>query len=169
MKRQLTALYAGQEELSPHVASSVMDTVAREIRGRQAGVVVCGNWLDDADQWFRSLFLPRWVPTLAAALLVIQFGLLFWITIPPTPSDQITTRSLGSPTAKFKILFQDGATMDQVRTLLNDIHGRIIDGPDAEHRYVIEVISDNSAAGARALEVLRDRKDSVQTAEAIAP
>ena len=33
---------------------------------------------EELEQWFRNLFAPRWIPALAATLLVGQLGLLLW-------------------------------------------------------------------------------------------
>jgi hypothetical protein len=169
VKSQLTALYKAQPEPSPRLARSVMARVAQEPSALGTAATQSGHWLDRVDQWFRSLFLPQWVPTLAAVILVAQFGLLFWMMMPPIPSDEITTRSLGSPTAKFKVLFQEQVTEYQIRTLLSTVRGRIIDGPNPERIYVIEVIATDPAVGVKTLETLRARTDVVHTAEALTP
>jgi anti-sigma factor RsiW len=169
MKSELSAVYKVHREPSPRLIRSVLAKVAREASARRGAPAETGSWLDRLDQWFRSLFLPQWVPTLAAVILLTQLGLLLWVTMPPMPSDQITTRSLGSPTATFKVTFQEQATEGQIRALLSTVHGRVIDGPNPEHVYVIEVIAGDPAVNVKTLETLRARTDVVHSAETIAP
>jgi Putative zinc-finger len=169
MLSALPAAFAAQPEPSPRIARLVLAKVAQEATARQNVSAEAGSWLNRLDGWFRSLFLPQWVPTLTAVSLVALLGLLLWATMPPMLSEQITTRSLGSPNAIFKVRFQEQATEGQIRALLNSVRGRVIDGPTADGSYLIEVLASDTAAADKKLETVRGRTDVIQRADAIMP
>lgn len=168
MKRELTAACASQPEPSPRIAQSVLAKVAQEASARHKVSTETGSWLDGVDDWFRSLFMPQWIPTLTAVLFAAQVGLLLWVTM-PTQQGQITTRSIGSPTATFKVSFREQATEGQIHALLDSIRGRLIDGPTADGSYVIDVLAADRAEAGKKLEALRRRTDVIQRADAITP
>ena len=165
MRSALTAAYSAQPEPSTGIARSVLATVAQEASTRRNAPAQTRSWPDGLDRWFRSLFMPQWIPTLAAVVLVVQLGLLVWVTI-PAQREKVTTRSLSSPTVTFKVTFREQATEGQIRALLNTVGGRIIDGPNPEHAYFIEVIAGDRAVS---VEMLHARGDVVRSAEAVSP
>ncbi len=73
MMRSVQAVYREQPEPSTRLARSVMARVAAEPRARENQQM---PWSAVIDGWFRSFFMPRWVPTLAAVLLIAQMSLL---------------------------------------------------------------------------------------------
>lgn len=161
----LTTIYAGQPGPSPKTARSVFDAVAQDASPRRGTRASREPLMDRIDQWFRSLLLPRWVPTLAATILVAQIGLLVWTTMPSTHPDQVTTRSLGQPTARLNVFFHAAATEEQIRSLLQSIHGRIVDGPDPEGLYKIDVFAVDTETGRRKRDQLREQSKIVRSAE----
>lgn len=169
IKRELKAIYGAQAEAPPSLARSVMARVSAERTVKEDRRHEGMSSLRGIDQWFRSLFLPQWIPTVAAMLIVIQAGLLMWVTFPSTRQDQILSRSVGSPVIKFRVVFKGESTEAQTRELLTLIRGRVIDGPDASHAYTIEVLGDDPTIGMKALETLRTRNDLIRTAEIMAP
>lgn len=168
MKRELTAAYAAQPEPSPQLARSVFAKVAQEVTARRRAARESGSWLDEVEGWFRSLFMPQWVPALAVLALAAQLGLLLWVTM-PAQQEQITTRSIGRATATFKILFREQATEAEIRALLLQFHGRIVNGPSSEQAYLIEVVTGDPSLTVKALEALRARTDIIRTVEIHAP
>lgn len=166
IKHELTAVYRVHPEPSDRLARSVLANVAQEASTRRHAPAETRSRLDGLDRWIRSLLMPQWVPTLVAVVLVAQLGLLLWVTM-PSQQGQVTTRSLSSATVTFKIIFQEQATEGQIRALLNTIRGRVIDGPNPEQAYFIEVITGDPSGNVKALETLRERADVVYSAEAI--
>jgi hypothetical protein len=169
LRREILEAYATQPGPSPTLAGAVFSKVAAEARlaARREGRGDRG--LAGLDRWFRSLFDVPWVPSLAAALLVVQFGLLLWVTT-PVEQESVRTRSIDSPTAQFAVRFHDQVTEAQIRELVERIHGRIIDGPTAQGSYVLEVrAAADPATSRQILDLLRAQHRIVAHAEATAP
>lgn len=169
MKRQLRETYEAQSSPSTRLARSVMAQVAADTRATRERVPTPSSWLHGMDQWFRSLFQPQWVPTLATALLITQMGLLLWVGLPPTEPEQVSRRSLGMQTATIAVTFQSSATEGQIRALLQQVQGRITQGPTAEGLYTIEVPSTDASTTQRKADLLRARTDIVRTADPLRP
>jgi hypothetical protein len=170
LKRDLATFYAAQLGPSSHVARRIFDTVARKASTRGIGQTGQRSWLERMDQWFRSFFLPRWVPTLAATLLLTQIGLVLWLSMPATkPEEEISSRSLGIQTARLSVAFQSGATEEHIRFLLQLVRGRIIDGPTTDGTYIIEVLAEDQSMVQKKLEMLRERSDIVRSADPVKP
>lgn len=169
LKRQLTTAYQVQSAPSARLAGKVMAQVAAEARLVGDRTAEPSSWLHGMDQWFRSLFLPRWVPTLAAAFLIVQTGLLLWVGLPPTEPERVSTRSLGMQTAAITVTFQPSATEEQIRTLLQQVRGRITQGPIADGLYTIEVLSTDASTIQRKADLLRARTDIVRSADPVKP
>lgn len=169
LETSLIAAYRSQPEPSARLAQSVMAKVAAERLAGRNKQSESSSWLTDIDRWFRSLFLPQWVPTLAVLLLVAQMGLLLWVGLPPVDRGEVSTRSLSMQTAKFAVTFQASSTEEQIRSLLQNVHGRVIDGPTAEGLYTIEVPSADGSTTQKKLDVLKERSDIVRSADILKP
>jgi anti-sigma factor RsiW len=168
LRREIHEAYATQPGPSPALAGTVFSKVAAEtLAARKESRSDRG--LAGFDRWFRSLFDVPWVPSLAAVLLVMQFGLLLWMTT-PVEQESVSTRSIDSPAARFAVRFQNQATEAQIRDLVERVHGRIIDGPTAQGAYVLEVKAATDPATSRQiLDLLRAQSRVVSHAEAAAP
>ncbi len=123
------------------------------------------------EQWFRSLFAPRWVPALAATLLVGQMILLLWSAgqQTPLPPSAVSTRAIPPPSTKVQILFQETATETQIRRVVQGLQGRIVDGPNADGRYTIEVAPSVADQVDTKLQTLRQQSKIIRRAERLAP
>ena len=165
LKADLTKLYAAQPGPSPKTVRLVLDAAAYDAAARRTNSISDGSWMDRVDQWLRSLFTPRWVPTLAATILIAQVGLLLWTTMPATQPRQVTTRSLDMQTARIHVVFQEAATEEQIRLLLQTVRGRIVDGPNANGLYIIEVLAAGAETSREKLDQLRARIDVVRSAD----
>ncbi|MBA5865979.1 MAG: hypothetical protein GDA67_04685 [Nitrospira sp. CR1.3] len=168
LKHDLAMVYGAAPSPSPQLARSVLQKVAVETSLRRSADLQGGHRLAAVDQWLRSLFLPQWVPTLAAIMLVVQFGLLLWVTM-PVEEDRITTRSIESLALRYRVSFQEQATEGEIRALLNAIRGRIVDGPTAERTYVIEVRGGDPDSSKKTLAMLRARTEIVALVETLTP
>jgi len=165
MKRTLAAVHAQEPVPSATLAQSVLQRVKRDADRSQPAVRAQEGWLTSLDRWLRSLFQPQWVPTLAAAILALQVGLLFWITLPPTAVETVTTRGLPSATTRFRVAFDGSATEAAIRSTLETIHGRIVDGPTKEGLYIVEIPDADSPTALNSLTHLRRRQDVVRSAD----
>ena len=169
LKTSLTAIYDAQPGASAQTARSVLATVSKEMRARRSRPASQGFSLEGVDQWFRSLFMPQWVPTLTAILLVAQIGLLIWITTPVDDQGQIANRALGMRTANLAVVFQPTATEEQIRALLRSVSGRVVEGPAQDGTYIIDVTAADAAIAQSKVELLKKRTDVVRSAEASKP
>lgn len=169
LKVDLETVYAAQPGPSSLTSRSVIETVAREASPRRMAHPGPGAWLKRVDGWLRSLLLPRWVPTLVAVLLVAQVGLLLWTSAPGDDREQVRTRSLGRPGAIVLVVFQQAATEGQIRSLLQTVHGRMIDGPTTGGAYTIELAAADQTSLDKTLTVLRKQGEVVRSAEALRP
>jgi len=168
IRNRLSKFYEDQPAPSREQARQLFTKIAQEAAARRSVPVSHESWQDRVDSWIRALFIPQWVPTLAATLIFVQFGLLVWLTIPQTPSDQIMTRSLSSPTIRFKVTFHEMTTEKEIRALLTAVRGKIVSGPDPDQVYLLEVVGGSEAVTAKMLEVLRTKSDVVRTVEVAA-
>jgi len=159
---------------STGLAQTVFSRVRQEEVHRTSPVMTEPNTLmANIDQWLRKLFVPQWIPTLVATLLVAQLGVLLWSLSQPSPpidvGGSVTSRGIGSPTARLRVEFQPAASMQQIQTLLQDVRGRVIDGPNAEGVYIMEIPASDPAAIEQRLQALRSRQEVIRHVEALRP
>ena len=165
--RALTELSHQEAQPSVSLAQSVMAQVAADSidRGRPQQE---GSWAAAIDRWFQSLLMPQWVPTLAAVLLIAQMGLLIWVTLPPVERSEVSTRSVGiqSKAQKITVVFQPSATEESIRSMLQRLHARVVDGPTAEGVFTISLEAGDPAP---ALALLHGQRDVVRSAKLVQP
>jgi hypothetical protein len=144
-----------------------------EVRRTSPVMTEPSTLMANIDRWLRNLFVPQWVPTLVATLFVAQLGILLWTLSQPIPSvdvgGSITSRGLGSPTTRLSVEFQPAASMQQIQTLLQDMHGRFIDGPNVEGVYIMEIPSSGPAAIEQRLQALQSLHEIIRHVEALRP
>lgn len=167
IRQTLTELSREEAEPSARVHRSVMARVTADVI-RQDPANAQTSWAAGMDRWFRSLLTPQWVPTLAAIMLAAQMGLLIWVTLPPEEQSQISSRSVDIPkqAARIAVTFQPSATEAGIRSLLERVHARVVDGPTAEGMFTISVGTGNPAA---ALAQLREQRDVIRSADPVQP
>jgi hypothetical protein len=167
---QLHEVYAAQAEAAPQIRRTVFSQVNLETSAKQANSVAGPQWLKGLEDWLRSLFVSRWAPALAVTLLVAQLGLLLWTMTRLTLSDhQVMSRGLGSPTVRLRVVFQDTASERQIRSLLQGMHGRIVDGPTRDGAYIMELPAGDQTAAQKKIDILRGQTESVRTVEPVTP
>ena len=164
---QLHEVYAAQSEPPSRLQRAVLGQVALEASTKGAKSVSGPQRLKGLDEWFRSLFAPRWAPVLVVTLLVAQLGLLLWSMTRPTLLDQVTTRGLGAPTVRLRVVFQETASERQIRSLVQGLRGRIVDGPTSDGAYIMEFPAGDQAAAQKKVDVLRSQRESVRTVEPV--
>ena len=166
---QLHEVYAEESAPSTRIQRVVLAQVQLEASATRAESVTDPQGLKGRDDWFRSLFVPRWAPVLAVTLLVAQLGLLLWSMTRPTLSDQVTTRGLGSPTVRLRVVFQETASERQIRALVQGMRGRIVDGPTPDGAYIMELPAGDQAAAQKNVDALRSQAETVRTVEPVTP
>jgi hypothetical protein len=165
LRTRLAAVYAAEPKPSFRIAQSVLNRIAQEASSQQKVTTKREHWLDRLDSWVRSLLAPRWAPSLVALVLLAQSGLLMWATMRPIQSEQVTSRSLGSPSVKFSVTFQEAATEERIRSVLTTVRGRVIDGPTPRGTYVIEVLAGDAETIRKKLEMIRGQTDVIRSAD----
>ena len=166
---QLHEVYAAQSEPSTQIQRAMLAQVQREASEKNAKPATGSAWLNGLDDWFRSLFIPRWAPALAVTLLVAQLGLLLWsLTLPALP-DQVTTRGISASTVRLRVVFQETASERQIRVLVQGVHGRIVDGPALDGAYIMEVPAGDRTAAQKKVDALRSQPETVRTVEPMTP
>lgn len=166
---QLSEVYAGQSHPSTQVQGTVLAQVTREASAKRAKPGTGAQRPKGLVDWFQSLFAPRWAPALVVTLLVAQLGLLLWSMSRPILSDQVTTRGLGSPTVRLRVVFLETVPERQIRALIQDSHGRIVDGPTPDGVYIMEVPARDQAAVQKKIDVLRSQTETIRTVEPVTP
>ena len=166
---QLHEVYAAQSEPSPKIQQAVLAQIKLKASAKRAKSVTGPQWLNGLSDWLRSLFVPRWAPALAVTLLVAQLGLLLWSMTRTTLSDQVTTRGLGAPTVRLRVVFQETASERQIRSLVQGMRGRIVDGPTPDGAYIMELPAGDQAAVQKKVDALRSQMESVRTVEPVTP
>ena len=124
---------------------------------------------EELEQWFRNLFAPRWIPALAATLLVGQLGLLLWTAGEQTPVSPkgIVTRSVMLVPAPVRVAltFKDSTTEARIRAAIFALKGRLVDGPTTDGAYIVEVPAAETAALDARLQTLRQQSTAIRRAE----
>lgn len=166
---RLREVYAAQPGPSVQTTLSVMERVRQEASAGRRSVSPRRTWLDGLEGWCRSLFVPRWAPALAAALLVAQAGTLLWTIVRQPAPDQVMTRSIGTPTVRFRVFFQDNATAQQIRSALLDVRGRLVDGPGGDGAYIIETPAGDQTSARKKLDALKEQTTVIRTVELAQP
>jgi hypothetical protein len=89
--------------------------------------------------------------------------------MPTHQLEEITTRSVGLQTARIRVTFESTATEEQIRSLLQGVRGRVIDGPAQDGAYVIELLAADEATKKKKLETLRGQRTVIRSAEVMKP
>ncbi len=133
---ELRDVYASEPAPSPAPWQRVQEAIARE-RARARSV----RWLGALDDALRALLAPHFAPTVALALVVAQFGLLAWLLgREQRPLGvEVTTRSVAPAPARLRVAFQPRSTAQEVASLLRGLGARVVDGPDEQGLYTVEL------------------------------
>jgi anti-sigma factor RsiW len=155
---ELREVYAGEAAPSPAVWRTVQERVARE----RAGI----PWTARLDNALRALLRPSYAPTFALLLLVAQFGVLAWMfgSTEGNVTGEVTTRSLAPAGMRVRVALQPQASAADVASLLRQLRGRIVDGPDANGFYIVELPAD-----ARYAELSARHPGLIKSAAPLAP
>jgi anti-sigma factor RsiW len=154
-----------QEDAATRVAQdSAARTRSAGSRSSEPGV------LDALMQPLRALMRPAWVPALAVLLIIVQAGALTWLAYERshTPSP-VTARGIEPSAARIRIVFNPRATERDIRTALQTLGGRIVDGPAADGAYVIQLPAVAPTVLSQRLRALREQPGLVERIENATP
>ncbi|MBI2882967.1 MAG: zf-HC2 domain-containing protein [Candidatus Methylomirabilis oxyfera] len=149
------------------------DPAAQSTRNIQAPT---GPWWGERlIAWLQACFAPRWAPILATAMIVLQLAAIVGLLSLRFEGRQEPFETLSGPAMKppqpaaglrFRVAFQERASEQAIRTLLQTMGGRIIDGPSAAGFYIIEV-APSTGDLEKALDALRSRPHLIRFVERV--
>lgn len=161
IKFQILAESASEKASTPIIRSQTSESLVSQIQ-----------------DFIHSIFATQWAPALALCLIVGQAGLLFWNMTSPTSSftgegpayGPVIERSVPqAPTPdtaqKLRIAFEDQTPEHTVRTIIQNLKGRIVDGPTSEGIYIVEVPKDHAEDLTTIIQDLMSKKNVIRLAE----
>lgn len=146
--RQWQALQAAVREMGNAVPAPVgagFPLLRRRIEQEREPVV---NWSERLQAWLDGLFARRPVPTLALAVVTVQFLLvvgLIGLLLEQRNEIQTLYQTLSGPPVKtfspgrLTVAFHEQATEVEIRNLLHQVQGTIVEGPSALGLYTVAV------------------------------
>lgn len=167
LSARLQTVYRAVPDPSPQVRKAVMAEVTSAVQaGASAtkGAVPLGVRLPEL---IRSWFAPKWAPTVAIAVVLMQAVLLFWslpVRAPLQP--EVASRSLAAAPLRLSVVFNPLATEADIRTELKDLGANVVAGPTEKGEYVIEIAPGDPQALQRKLASLRENRRIVQSVSA---
>ena len=160
---EMKSSWENQPPPSPELRSRVLSQISKSPVASLADALERRQGRAPLPQRRRRLALPA----LAASIIVIQFAAILWMM--RAPQTEVISRGITSGGTRIKIVFQPAAREADIRAAVGDIHGRIVDGPDAGAAYTLQLPNDSPADTARELAALGRRKELVQRIELAAP
>jgi anti-sigma factor RsiW len=168
-------------EAVPEPSKALLHRAMAEIdsfeRGKQRAAMQSGSWLSDLlDRVGDALF--GWLspmPALARAVVAAQFlvivglagGLGYALWRDQSAATLSGTAQVGEDRSRIKVGFEESVTEAQLRKILSEVGGKIVDGPSAQGLYTIEVPVPPANADQldRLVQSLRARRQIVTYAE----
>jgi anti-sigma factor RsiW len=174
LRAPLKAAFADQPMPALDVSRAVIAQIHaeradhQEPEGSRSGV----GFGEAVEQWFRNLFAPRWVPMLAATLLIGQLGLLLWTAgeQTPLPPRAVITRNVPPVQipSRVALAFKDSVSEARIRAAILGLKGRLVDGPTTDGVYTIEVPASEAGTLDARLQTLRQQTTVIRRAERLA-
>lgn len=136
------------------------------------------NWWAGIQARLQSLYTIPWVPALATILIVSQATLLLtkmgeqsgpYQQPGPIIERGIPKASIPKMSSTIQVGFREDAKEGDIRTLLQEINGRIVNGPSPQGIYILEVPISDSIRVEATLQTLRARSNLVRLAESVHP
>ncbi len=166
-REQLTAAYSSEPGPARDLFPAMMAGVTRPTPMPSSASQPAGVGAR-IEQWFRDLLAPRWVPALATLFIALQAGVLWWATARP-PAGEVIERSIPPAVTRIEVVFRANATEAQIRRALQEVHGRMLDGPRPNGIYIIQVPGTETTTLDRTLGALRAHVDTVERADRLSP
>jgi len=140
------------------------------------------KWSHRLEHMLRALFAPRWAPGLAVTLIVAQTFLILVGQFTSSPEGQRTTQPITGPfierdpamtsmpqphSATIQLVFQAQATEEDIRSIVHQLQGRIVDGPSLNGIYTLEIPTTDVRQLDRQLHELQETKPVIQAAQRV--
>jgi anti-sigma factor RsiW len=167
LRTDLQDVFAAEPSPSARLAETVKARIAREA-ARDSGVAGFSSVTERFERWSRSLFAPRWVPGLAMLLVVTQGALLLWLLQQPA-QEAVVTRSLQPAPVQIHVTFHAQATEEQIRTVLQAVQARVVDGPSGDGVYLVELPRDPRVSAEEKVRALLGHSEVVKSAGPLHP
>ena len=136
------------------------------------------NWWAGIQAQLQSLYAIPWVPALATILIVTQSALLITKMGEESSSIQqpgpivergIPNASLPKISSTIRVGFREDAKEGDIRALIQEINGQIVNGPSGQGMYTVKVPMSDSNQVETTLQKLRARSNLVRLAESVHP
>ena len=137
-----------------------------------------GNWWAGIQARLQSLYAIPWVPALATMLIVTQSALLITKMGEQSSSFQqpgpiiergIPKASLPKISSTIQIGFREDANEGDIRALIQEINGQIVNGPSGQGIYTLKIPIREAIHVETTLQKLRARSNLVRLAESVHP
>jgi hypothetical protein len=166
---------------SPAAFAKVMSRIHQETQVAPKNIRI-GNetsWWESIESAFRSLFEIRWVPALASFLIVGQAILL--LSVLGGPEGQVGPRqgpviersipqgTPAIPLIKIQVEFVETAQEIQIRRLVQELGGQIVNGPSKEGLYTLGFVQKATDSPESLLSVLHTHPDLIKTVKLLQP
>jgi len=163
---RLQTTYLSMPEPSPQVRKAVMTEVhatpQTPARPAKRAAVLPAR----LPELIRSWFAPKWVPTIALAVVLMQAAVLLWTLPGRAPQPTVTSRSVAAAPLRLSIVFNPLATEGQIRSVLRELKANVVAGPTENNAYVIEIAPGDPLTLQRRLAGLRENHQLVQSISA---
>ena len=136
-------------------------------------------WWETVESVFRSLFEVQWVPALASLLIVGQAFLLLSVMNKPVEQRAqepggiiergIPQSTPATPPIQIQVKFVETAKEIQIRELLKELDGQIVNGPTSEGLYILEFPQPEMSSSATLLATLQSHPELIKTFTSLNP
>ena len=183
MKTALKTVTQKRPGPSPAVFAKVMSRIHQEIQTAPKEIPPANEtsrW-DPIERVFRSLFEIRWVPALASFLIIGQAVFLLSVLgrhdgrVGPGPHPgPIIDRGISQGTPAIPIImiqveFVETAKEIQIRNLVRELDGQIVNGPTREGLYILEFPQTEMSSSPTLLATLQSHPELIKTATSLNP
>ena len=166
---------------SPAAFAKVMSRIHQDTRTAPKAIRIENenSWWESMEKAFRSLFEIRWVPALASFLIVGQAVLL--LSVLGGPEGQVGPRpgliiergipqgAPAIPIIKIQIEFVETAQEIQIRNLVKELGGQIVNGPTKEGLYTLGFSQQETRSPESLLSALHTHPELIKTAKPLQP
>jgi hypothetical protein len=166
---------------SPAAFAKVMGRIHQETQTMPKAIRLekKASWWDTSERAFQSLFQARWVPALASFLIIGQAVLL--LSVLGGPEGQVSPRqgpiiergipqgTTTIPLLKVQVEFIETAQEIQIRRLVQELGGQIVNGPTPEGVYTLEFVAKENDSAESILSALNTHPDLIKTATSPQP
>jgi len=166
---------------SPAAFAKVMSRIHQETQTTPKEIRI-GNetsWWESIENTFRSVFEIRWVPILASFLIVGQAVLLLSVLggpegrVGPRPGPVIDRGipqgTPAIPLIKIQVEFVETAQEIQIRSLVQELGGQIVNGPTPEGLYTLGFVQKGTDSSESILSALNTHTALIKTAKSLQP